>query len=110
MATATHLIDNSALGRLRTKPSVAARLEPLILQGLAATCSITDLEQLFSARSGTEHREWRADIQLRFGHVPIDQRTLERAVEVQGLLADRAQHPAPTSPTWWSRQQPSRRG
>ncbi len=92
MAAATHLVDNSALGRLRTKPPVAARLEPLILQGLAATCSIIELEQLFSARSGAEHREWRADIALRFARVPIDQPTLDRAVQVQGLLAERGQH------------------
>jgi predicted nucleic acid-binding protein len=53
---------------------------------------VTDLEQLFSARSGTEHREWRADIGLRFGCVPIEQAMLDRAIEVQGLLADRGAH------------------
>jgi predicted nucleic acid-binding protein len=92
VAAATHLVDNSALGRIRTKPSVAARLEPLIVEGCVATCSVTDLEQLFSARSGTEHREWRADIALRYSRVPIDQATLDRAVDVQALLADRGQH------------------
>jgi predicted nucleic acid-binding protein len=92
VAAATHLVDNSALARLRTKPPVAARLEPLILEGHVATCALTELEQLFSARSGAEHREWRADIGLRFGRVPIDQRALDRAVQVQGLLADRGQH------------------
>jgi predicted nucleic acid-binding protein len=92
VAAATHLVDNSALARIRTKPPVAARLEPLILDGLAATCSLTDLEQLFSARSGTEHREWRTDIRLRFGRIPIEQPMLDRAIEVQGLLADRGQH------------------
>ena len=98
MAAATHLVDNSALGRLRTKPSVAARLEPLILDGLAATCTVTELEQLFSARSGDEHREWREEIALRFVRVAIDQRTLDRAVEVQGLLAEKAQHRAASIP------------
>lgn len=91
MAASTYLVDNSVLARLG-KPPVAARIEPLILGGLSATCSITDLEQLFSARSGTEHREWREEIALRFTRVPIDQRMLDRAVEVQGLLADRGQH------------------
>jgi predicted nucleic acid-binding protein len=74
------------------KPDVAARVEPMVLDGRLATCSITDLEQLFSSRSGTEHREWREEIMLRFGRAPIDQVALDRAVEVQGLLADRAQH------------------
>ncbi len=74
------------------KAPVAARMEPMITEGLLATCSVTDLELLFSARSGADHRVRRADLELRFGHVPIDQRMLDRAVEVQGLLADRGQH------------------
>ncbi len=92
MANATHLIDNSALVRLRTKPPVAARLEPMIVGGLLAICSVTDLEQLFSARSGAEHRERRDEIALRYTRVAISQKVLDRAVEVQGLLADRGQH------------------
>ena len=98
MAAATHLLDNSALARARTRPPVAARLEPLILQGLAATCSVTELEQLFSSRSGAEHREWREEIALRFVRAPIDQSVLDRAVEVQGLLADRGLHRAANVP------------
>jgi len=91
VAAPTHLVDNSVLARMAKAP-VAARMDPMIEGGLLATCSVTDLEQLFSARSGTEHREWRDEIALRFTRVPIDQRTLDRAVEVQGLLADRGQH------------------
>jgi predicted nucleic acid-binding protein len=97
VATATHLLDNSVLART-AKPSVAARVEPLIDAGLAATCSVTDLEQLFSARSGAEHREWREEIALRFVHVRIRQATLDRAIEVQGLLADKGQHRAASIP------------
>jgi hypothetical protein len=69
-----------------------ARLEPLILQGLAATCSITDLERLYSARSGAEHREWRDEATLRFARAEIDERVFARAIDVQGLLAERGQH------------------
>jgi predicted nucleic acid-binding protein len=92
VANATHLVDNSALARARTKAPVLARLEPLILQGLAATCSITDLERLYSARSGAEHREWRDEASLRFARADIDEQVFARAIEVQGLLADRGQH------------------
>lgn len=74
------------------KAAVAAVVEPLILDGALATCRVTDLEQMFSARSGKEHREWREEIELRFGRVSIDQRMLDRALEVQGLLADRGKH------------------
>jgi predicted nucleic acid-binding protein len=97
VATATHLLDNSVLARM-AKPPVAARVEPLIDAGLAATCSVTDLEQLFSARSGAEHREWREEITLRFVNVRIRQTTLDRAIEIQGLLADKGQHRAASIP------------
>jgi predicted nucleic acid-binding protein len=70
----------------------------MIAAGVVATCSVTDLELLFSARSGAEHREWRADIGFRFGLLPIDQPVLDRALDVQGLLADRGQHRAASIP------------
>jgi predicted nucleic acid-binding protein len=91
VAATTHLVDNSVLTRT-TKAPVAARVEPMIAGGLLATCSVTDLEQLFSARSGAEHRERRDEIALRYTLVAIGQKVLDRAVEVQGLLADRGQH------------------
>ncbi|HEY2141039.1 MAG TPA: PIN domain-containing protein [Solirubrobacteraceae bacterium] len=91
MATATYLVDNSVLARM-AKPSVAIRMEPMIVTGTVAACSVTDLETLFSARSGEEHHARRADLELRFVHVPVDQPMLNRAVEVQGLLAERGQH------------------
>jgi predicted nucleic acid-binding protein len=92
VAKAAYLVDNSALARVRRDAAVETRLEPLILQGLVAMCSITDLERLFSARSGAEHREWREEAALRFARAEIDERVLDRAIEVQGLLADRGQH------------------
>jgi predicted nucleic acid-binding protein len=91
VAQASHLVDNSVLARIAKAP-VAARLEPLILDGLASICSITELELLFSARSGEDHRGRRADFALRFGRVPFTQETHDRAVHIQGLLADRGQH------------------
>ncbi len=97
MAAATHLVDNSVIARAH-KPSVAAAFEPKVHAGFVASCSITDLEQLFSARNGDEHRARRGDIELRYVRVPIGQATLDRAVEVQGLLADKAQHRAASIP------------
>lgn len=93
MAAPTHLVDSSVIA-LFDKPLVVAALEPKLLEGLLASCSITDLKQLFSARNGAEHRTRSADIALRYVRVPIDQATLDRAIEVQGLLADKAQHRA----------------
>jgi predicted nucleic acid-binding protein len=91
LAAATYLVDNSVLTRV-AKPPVAARMEPMIVSGAVATCSMTDLELLFGARSGGEHRTQRAGIALRFMHVELHQATFERALDVQGLLADRGQH------------------
>lgn len=99
MADATHhLVDNSVLTRTAKAP-VAARIEPMILSGTLAACSMTDLELLFSARNGEEHRARRDDLALRFVRVPLDQRDFDRAVEVQGLLADKAQHRAASIPS-----------
>jgi hypothetical protein len=97
VAAPTHLVDNSVIARAH-KPPVAAAFEPKVLAGLIASCSITDLEHLFSARSGEEHRARRADVALRLALVPLDQQTFDRAVEVQGLLADKAQHRAASIP------------
>lgn len=98
MADATHhLVDNSVLTRTAKAP-VAARIEPMILSGTLAACSTTDLKLLFSARNGEEHRARRDDLALRFVRVPLDQRDFDRAVEVQGLLADKAQHRAARIP------------
>lgn len=94
---ATHLVDNSVLARLRTA-AVAAVVEPLTAAGLLATCAVTELEQLFSVRPGAEHRTRQADLDLRYGHAPIDQRMLDRAIDVQGLLADRGHHRAASIP------------
>ncbi len=90
---ATHLVDNSVLARLR-KDAVAAVVEPLLLNGSLATCGVTDLEQLFSVRSGVEHRARRADLDLGYDTALVDQGVLDRALGVQGLLADRGQHRA----------------
>jgi predicted nucleic acid-binding protein len=70
----------------------------MIDAGLAATCGVTDLEQLYSSRSAREHREWREEIALRYVHVPISQGAFDRAIEVQGLLADRGAHRAASIP------------
>lgn len=97
MAAPTHLVDNSVIAR-SDKPLVAVALELKLLGGFLASCSITDLEQLFGARNAEEHRTQRVDIALRYARVAIDQPILDRAVEIQGLLAKKAQHRAASIP------------
>lgn len=88
---AASLLDTSVLARMGRSP-VAARVEPLIDAGLAASCSMTELEVLFSVRSGEEHRARRTDLVLRLVRVPLGQAVFDRALDVQGLLADKGEH------------------
>lgn len=76
-----------------SKPAVGARLRPLLEAGLVARCSITDLEAGASARSG---RDWSGTRSARspWPQAVIDQGVLDRAVDVQGELAERGLHRA----------------
>lgn len=92
--TARYLIDKSALSRMPLAP-VRDRLAPILEAGLAATCAIVDLEMLYSARSAADHREIRARRRLAYAHVPLHDAVFERAIEVQGRLAERGRHRLP---------------
>lgn len=92
--SARYLVDKSALARMKL-PSVSGRLAPIIEAGEAATCSIIDLEVLFSARSAPDHQAIRARRNLAYTRVPLTQEVFDRAVEVQGELAKRKQHRLP---------------
>jgi len=67
------LADKSVWVRL-TKPAVKEAVASRVDRGLVGTCPIIDLEILYSARTGNEHDHFRS----------------QRAIEVQGLLAQRA--------------------
>jgi hypothetical protein len=55
---AQFLIDTSAAARM-PHPVVRARLKPLIIGGVVATCATLDAEALYSARSPDEYeRLW----------------------------------------------------
>jgi predicted nucleic acid-binding protein len=90
MAVARYLVDKSVWARL-TKPAVRAAVAPLVDRGLIGTCPIIDLEILYSARTGREHDHFRAQ-RAAFEYFPMTDEIAQRAVEVQGLLAQRAQH------------------
>ena len=85
-----YLVDKSALARFPL-PAVSAVLTPLFDAGRVATCSMIDLEMLYSARNHVEitalRRERRALVQ-----VPILPADFERAMDVMILLAGAGQH------------------
>ena len=61
----------------------------------AAPGSVIDLEVLFSTRTRQEHTRVRARRALAYRKVELTETVFNRAVDVQGLLASRAQHRLP---------------
>ena len=88
-----YLADKSTLARM-PNAAVRARLEPLLVDGLVATCGIIDLEIGFSAETAAVHCDLRRERRA-LPRARIDDDVLDRAFEVQGLLADRGQHRLP---------------
>ncbi len=91
---ARYLVDKSALVRMPHLP-VRERLAPILESGQAATCSIIDLEILYSARNANEHTEIRHRRALAYARVPLTEDIFQRAIEIQGQLAVRGQHRIP---------------
>jgi predicted nucleic acid-binding protein len=89
--SARYLADKSALARI-SHPAVGERLGPLVESGLVATCSVVLLEVLFSARSPADYRRLRERFTLALELADMNQDALDRAVEVQALLAERSRH------------------
>ena len=90
---ALYLIDKSAWARA-SHEQVRTVLDPMIDAGSLATCSITNLEVLYSARSAAECREI-ADELAGFPEAPIGSDQLNRALDVQMQLAPKGHHRLP---------------
>lgn len=90
---ATYLADKSALTRRETRPEVRRVIEPLLLSGAIATCGVVDLELLYSASSPAIYTSLAASLRA-LPRVPLTEAIIDRALEVQGLLAKRSQHRA----------------
>ncbi|HEY3959407.1 MAG TPA: PIN domain nuclease [Solirubrobacteraceae bacterium] len=90
---ASFIADKSALTRRESKPAVREILEPLLIAGEIASCGIVDLELLYSARDRATYRAT-ADALRGLPRVPVDEACVERALEVQGMLAESSQHRA----------------
>lgn len=85
------LIDTSALVRRQTRAEVREALDPLLLAGEVATCGIVDLEALYSASSPTAYRA--AATTLReMSRAAVGEECIDRALEVQAMLAARSMH------------------
>ncbi len=91
------LADKSALTRRDTRPEVRQALEPLLLAGEIATCGIVELELLYSASSRSNYRA-AAEALRGMPRISVNEESVQRALAVQGMLAERAQHRAVTLP------------
>lgn len=89
----TFLADKSALTRRETRPEVREVLEPLLVAGEIATCGIVDLELLYSARDRATYRSL-VEALRGMPRVPLDEASVDRALKVQVMLAQRSQHRA----------------
>ena len=98
MSSLTWLIDKSALVRLGASPDAeewANRIE----RGLVHVCSVTLLEVGYSARTGPERARALRTPPLSAMPFEYSTPTIEdRAIDVQGQLAERGQHRAPSIP------------
>ena len=88
-----YLADKSALTRRETRPEVREIVEPLLLAGQIATCGIVDLELLFSATSPAVYTDLTSALRA-LPRVPVTEAVVDRALEVQALLAEGSQHRA----------------
>ena len=85
---ASFLADKSALARFPS-PAVAARLRPLMEEGLLATCAIVDLEVLYSSRNLADYEEILEE-RRSLDAAPITPEVMARAIELQHALARRS--------------------
>jgi predicted nucleic acid-binding protein len=87
------LADESALTRRETRAEVREVLEPLLIAGEIATCGIVDLELLYSARDRATYRSL-VEALRGMPRAPLDEESVNRALSVQAMLAERSQHRA----------------
>ncbi len=86
-----YLIDKSAWEQRNRSPQAAEHLEQLMAQRQAATCEITILEFLYSARNAEHYaqlRHWQTLLPC----LPVDNAAVKRALDTQHALAARGQH------------------
>ncbi len=88
--SARYLADKSALARF-TDPGVGARLRPLLEEGLIATCTIVDLEVLYSSRRLVDYEAVLLE-RRSLDSAPITPEVFDLAIVLQHELAKRGQH------------------
>ena len=89
-----YLIDKSVLARMGNE-RVLRRVGPILERGDAVTCSIVDLEVLYSARNADDHEQIHRRRALAYHRIELDEAIFQRAIAVQGELAKTGRHRVP---------------
>lgn len=89
-----YLADKSALEQQRHSAGARAIIATLLAENALASTHISAMEVLYSARNREEYRRQRAS-EDGLPWLPVDEAAMDRALEVQGLLAERGQHRLP---------------
>jgi predicted nucleic acid-binding protein len=91
--TAHYIVDKSAWARSHVG-AVGDLLQPLLEDGAVATCSVVDLEILYSARSTADYEVVASELEG-LEHVPMSQAVFDRALDIQRRLAATGHHRVP---------------
>jgi predicted nucleic acid-binding protein len=91
---ATHLIDKSAWVRLGD-PGVAPRWPAALVSGALAVTGVGMIEILVGSRTASDFAIDRSDLDA-LPRVALNERVIDRALEVQGLLVHAGTHRAPS--------------
>lgn len=92
--SALHLADKSALEQRRHSDAARRLLEALLFENMLASCHVIALEVLYSARNLADYETLQRDIEA-IQWLPVTEPVMDRALEVQHLLARRGQHRTP---------------
>jgi predicted nucleic acid-binding protein len=90
MPPARYLVDASALA-VYADPAVAARVDPLILNGLAVSCPITDLQLLGCMRDSQAYLRLAAIRRASCDLLHVRDEDLRLALDTQHRLAEQGQ-------------------
>lgn len=83
-----YLVDTSALIRLLRNPGILEEWDRAVENGHIATCTVTELELLYTARSHADREQQQALIRKLFGWVVMPDRVFQRASELQAALSE----------------------
>lgn len=88
------LTDKSALEQRRHSTEARDLLQRLLVDGALASCHVVALEVLYSARNLADYDTLLADIRA-LPWLEVTTKAMDRALEVQHLLAERGKHRLP---------------